>query len=134
MQNLFPYKRILITGGSGFIGSALIRKLTLAKNLMIFNLDKRLDSSENLSFFNQTAYQHLFFNLNNQNEVYNAIKISDPEIIIHLAAESHVDRSIANPRNFIESNIVGTFNLLQASTNFWRNLSLKENQFLSLFI
>ena len=126
MHNLLPYKRILITGGSGFIGSALIRKLTQAQKLMIFNLDKRLDSSENLSFFDQKAYQHLFCNLNNQDEVYNAIKISDPEIIIHLAAESHVDRSIVNPRNFIESNIVGTFNLLQASTNFWRNLSLKR--------
>jgi len=126
MKNLFPYRRILITGGSGFIGSALIRRLEKYNSLKIFNFDKRSDSCRNFNFFDPTNYQHFSFNLNNNEQVNKAIQISDPDIIIHLAAESHVDRSIENPKNFIESNIVGTFNLLQSSTNFWRDLSFKR--------
>ena len=84
--------------------------------------------------FDPINYQHFCFNLNNNEQVNKAIQISDPDIIIHLAAESHVDRSIENPKYFIESNIVGTFNLLQSSTNFGEIYLSKENQFLNLCI
>ena len=129
MTNFFLYKRILITGGSGFIGRALIRRLSKEHNLRIFNFDKKPDSSEIFNFHNKTTCEKLCFNLTNKDEINKAIQISDPEIIIHLAAESHVDRSIDTPQNFIESNIVGTFNLLQSSTNFWRNLSTKRKSY-----
>tara|TARA_B100000989_G_C19516212_1_gene461770 strand:- start:966 stop:2030 length:1065 start_codon:yes stop_codon:yes gene_type:complete len=126
MNNYFQNKRLLITGGSGFIGSALIRRLNQENNLRIFNFDKKSDSSKIVNHFDKKNTKNLCFNLNNQDEVNKAIQISDPEIIIHLAAESHVDRSIEAPQNFIESNIVGTFNLLQSATNFWRDLSIKR--------
>ncbi len=127
-------KRILITGGAGFIGLNLINKLLKETNSLIFNLDK-LNYASNLDFLLNTLGnnpRHFFFknDLVNSVDLENVFKKSNPDIIFHLAAESHVDRSIINPEIFIRSNILGTFNLLQASKRHWENLELdRKNNF-----
>ena len=68
-------------------------------------------------------------NLNNEREIQEAIEISQPDIVIHLAAESHVDRSINYPKLFLDSNVLGTYNLLQICTNYFLNLSKKKVTF-----
>ncbi len=131
MINFDSDKRILVTGGAGFIGGALIRKLLLeSPKSKVFNLDKLGYASDfitNNYLLNHPKFSknYKFFNINlkNLDEVENVIKLSNPDIIFHLAAESHVDRSIGNPSVFIESNILGTFNLLNASLKYWKNLS-----------
>ena len=114
------FKRILVTGGAGFIGGALIRKLFSETNAKIFNLDK-LSYSSDLSFLNyipkeevKKRYNLLKVDLCDSNNLRNAIRESDPDLVFHLAAESHVDRSIESPEKFISTNINGTFNLLES--------------------
>jgi len=126
------FKNILVTGGAGFIGGTLIRKLLRETESKIFNLDN-LGYASDLSGINllkQSDERHnlLRANLANKSSVYSAIKESQPDIIFHLAAESHVDRSIDNPDIFIQSNIVGTFNLLEAAKDYWRNISNFKKQ------
>ena len=112
-----PINRILVTGGSGFIGGTLVRRLLKETSHKIFNLDK-LGYASNLdvvnSEFDLKRYQLLNVDLSNQEDTKNAIDFIDPDIVFHLAAESHVDRSILGPRIFLEANIVGTFNLLES--------------------
>ena len=143
MINYDSEKRILVTGGSGFIGGALIRKfLCEFPKLKILNLDKLGYASDILSnnyLLNhpQFSKNYSFFNTNliNADEVKNVIEASSPDIIFHLAAESHVDRSIDNPVDFVESNILGTFNLLNASLKYWQNLpSDRKDEFRFLHI
>ena len=129
-------KRVLITGGAGFIGGALIRRLLIESNFIIFNLDKLgyssdLTSIENLIKSNKKIegrYNFINANLSNRESIVAAINRADPDLIIHLAAESHVDRSIEGPSIFMESNIIGTFNLLQISTIHFSNLSKKRKK------
>ena len=101
--------RILITGGSGFIGGTLIRRLLNNSDINIYNLDK-LSYASNLEVinnkFDQKRYKLLKVDLTNKEETKKAIDEVNPDIIFHLAAESHVDRSIKGPRVFIESNII----------------------------
>tara|TARA_B100000212_G_C27376335_1_gene534897 strand:+ start:1986 stop:3041 length:1056 start_codon:yes stop_codon:yes gene_type:complete len=142
MKFLFEnYKRILITGGSGFIGSNLIIKLLLETSLEIFNLDKFSYASDNLAINNcifnlgdaaSKRYKFLKTDLHCRKQTNDAIEISNPDIIINLAAESHVDRSIYNPKIFIDSNINGTFNLLEASLEHFRNLNSNKKKYFRL--
>ena len=127
-------KRVLISGGAGFIGGCLIRRLLKENKYEIFNLDK-LSCVSNLIWldnFNNANRHHLLnVDLVNFEATNLAIKNSDPDVIIHLAAESHVDRSIKSPKNFIDSNIIGTFNILEASKLHWNNLShQRKNKFI----
>jgi len=124
--------RILVTGGAGFIGGALIRRLLKETNAVIYNLDKLSYSSDTSSIdqvissfnsLNQQRYQLLRCDLYDQSETNLAIDLSDPDLVIHLASETHVDRSIDNPFEFVKSNIVGTYNLLEAVRKHWLRLS-----------
>tara|TARA_S200000501_G_scaffold375713_1_gene428470 strand:+ start:474 stop:1544 length:1071 start_codon:yes stop_codon:yes gene_type:complete len=119
--------KVIITGGAGFIGGTLIRKLLKEKDWVIYNLD-RMGYASDLSWVKDSKdykLRHLFLkiDLREKEKLEKLVKDISPNLIIHLAAESHVDRSIDNPVNFIESNIVGTFNLLEASRSYWKEIS-----------
>ena len=123
--------KILVTGGAGFIGGNLVLKLLSNERNIVTNIDK-LSYASNLNFLDNLAeeYKHkpdrYYFikcDLTNKKQLTNAIKNSDPDIIFHLAAESHVDRSIKTPNIFIENNIIGTYNLLDESYKHWSRLS-----------
>jgi len=124
------YKNILITGGLGFIGSALIFRLLKETNAKIFNIDKLTPRNEPLSINNQfitfgnSRYQFFNYDLKDREYLKEILKESDPNIVFHLAAESHVDRSIQSPRNFLESNVVGTFNLLENTLQHFNKLPI----------
>ena len=132
LLNKFDQKpRVLITGGAGFIGSAVIRKILSDYDCTIFNLDKLSYASdlssidytlENIGDKKNLRYHFLKIDLSNYSEVADAIEFTNPDLVLHLAAESHVDRSINGPRAFIQSNILGTFNLLEAIRKHFKNL------------
>ena len=125
-------RRVLVTGGAGFIGGAVVRRLLKESEAIVFNLDKMgyasdLTSIEAvLSELGERAEQrHVLqrVDLADAGAVHEAVKAADPDLVMHLAAESHVDRSIAGPGVFIESNVSGTFNLLQAVRDHANGLS-----------
>ena len=109
-------KTILITGGCGFIGTNLINYL-LKKNLKIINIDK-LSSTSNTRFKEEKKIHFIKDNLSNENKLFNILKKHKPDYLIHLAAETHVDRSIDESSDFIESNILGTYNLLKSTQKY----------------
>jgi len=119
-------RRILVTGGAGFIGGAVVRRLLQESDALVFNLDKcgyasNLTSIEALP---QAAERHtlLRVDLTDAEATAAAVRQADPDLVLHLAAESHVDRSIEGPGAFIESNVSGTFQLLQAVRAHWQGL------------
>jgi dTDP-glucose 4,6-dehydratase len=115
---------VLITGGAGFIGSALVRTL-VARETRVVNFDK-LTYAGNLDSLPETegAPNHVFVqgDVAHAGQVRNAFEFYRPAAVVHLAAESHVDRSIDGPGAFIETNIVGTFTLLDEALRYWRTL------------
>lgn len=117
-------RRILVTGGAGFIGSAVVR-LLVRKGHHVINVDK-LTYSGNLASLRdvETAANYCFYQADicDQNAILSIFEEEQPEGVMHLAAESHVDRSIDGPGEFIETNVVGTFRLLNAALGFWRTL------------
>lgn len=122
-----PLSRVLVTGGAGFIGGALVRRLLVESSAMVFNLDKLSYASDLTSIGGNPRHQLLQVDLVDPEATMAAIQRADPDLVFHLAAESHVDRSISGPGAFIESNISGTFNLLQAVRAHWEQLP-KERQ------
>ena len=131
-------KKIIVTGGAGFIGGHLIRALLEDTSLEIFNIDKYGYASDlsginnyiNKKSINSDRYKYIKIDLINFEEIDHRIKTIEPDIIFHLAAESHVDRSILEPKFFVESNILGTFNILRAVKTYWESLpSEKKNIF-----
>ncbi len=128
-------KKILVTGGAGFIGTNLILRLLNESSSIIYNLDK-LNYASNLDPINKflsknsqkllNRYNFLKVDLSNQTNTNSAIQKANPDYIMHLAAESHVDRSIIYPDVFIKSNIVGTFNLLNSCKEHYEKLSDKR--------
>ena len=137
MENLLNNSRILITGGAGFIGSALIRKLLKDSKFTIFNLDKIgyasdlrsiRDTLSSLGIEKEDRHELLKVDLTNNSETISAINYANPDFVMHLAAESHVDRSIQGPEEFIKSNICGTFNLLEAVRNHYDKLNSKRKE------
>ena len=118
-------KKIIVTGGSGFIGSNLVNFL-IKKNYFVINIDKLTYSSNKFNdpIRNKGNYRLFKFDINNKNKLINVIKKSKPLAIFNLAAETHVDRSIDGPSAFIQTNILGTFNLLE-SLRFLQKRNLK---------
>ncbi|MCR4510823.1 dTDP-glucose 4,6-dehydratase [Pseudomonas sp. 32.2.56] len=116
---------ILITGGAGFIGSALIRHLLNHTEHQVLNLDK-LTYAGNLESLASVAanpcYRFVQADIADSTAVSKALAEFQPDAIMHLAAESHVDRSIDGPAAFIQTNIVGTYALLEAIRSYWMQL------------
>ena len=110
--------KILVTGGCGFIGSNLVRLLVQEKGESVVNLDKLTYAGNAESIFDLNGNPNYEFeqvdlcHVEALNEIFSK---HQPDAVMHLAAESHVDRSIDGPGEFIQTNIVGTFNLLQVA-------------------
>ncbi|WP_448563838.1 dTDP-glucose 4,6-dehydratase [Thalassotalea ganghwensis] len=124
-------KRIFITGGAGFIGSALVRYLINETDCIVMNFDK-LTYAGNLeslkSIENNERYHFVHGDICDQAFASETIKSFKPDYIMHLAAESHVDRSIDGPGDFIQTNIVGTYTLLEAARSYFVTLNEQEKQ------
>jgi len=118
-------KTVLITGGAGFIGSALIRQLIAETDWNIVNIDK-LTYAGNLESLTAVAgdprYTFSQTDINDRAALDALFRQHRPHGVMHLAAESHVDRSIHGPADFIQTNMVGTFTLLEAARDYWLSL------------
>ena len=134
---LVPGTRVLVTGGAGFIGGAVVRRLLRESTAVVFNLDK-LGYASDLTSIEQTLsplgsaaegrHQLLQVDLVDASATAAAVRQADPDLVLHLAAESHVDRSIDGPGAFIDSNVSGTFNLLQAVRAHWEQLPSERRE------
>lgn len=117
-------RRVLVTGGAGFIGSAVVRKL-VGEGHHVVNIDK-LTYSGNLESLRSIAdaqnYRFCQGDIADQSLIVSLMADSNIDAVMHLAAESHVDRSIDGPAVFVETNVVGTFRLLSAALDHWRTL------------
>ena len=126
-------KRFLITGGAGFIGSALIRYIINNTIHEVINIDKLTYASNLFSLQtieSSSRYQFEKIDICDEDKIRNIFKKYEPDLIIHLAAESHVDNSIYSPESFIRTNIFGTYILLEQSRNYWESLeSSKKDRF-----
>ncbi|WP_429154398.1 dTDP-glucose 4,6-dehydratase [Aeromonas veronii] len=117
--------KILVTGGAGFIGSAVVRHIIRDTQDAVINLDKltyagNLESLADVSTSERYAFEQV--DICNRAELDRVFALHQPDAVMHLAAESHVDRSITGPADFIETNIVGTYMLLEAARAYWNGL------------
>ncbi|WP_287848603.1 dTDP-glucose 4,6-dehydratase [Aeromonas sp.] len=117
--------KILVTGGAGFIGSAVVRHIIQNTNDSVLNLDKltyagNLESLASVASSERYAFEQV--DICNRAELDRVFALHQPDAVMHLAAESHVDRSITGPADFIETNIVGTYMLLEAARAYWNGL------------
>src|SRR5699024_3891495 len=123
--------KILITGGAGFIGSAVVRHIINNTEDVVINLDK-LTYACNLESLKSIADSPLYhfekLDICDRTGLDAVFDEHQPDAVMHLAAESHVDRSITGPAEFITTNIVGTYNLLEAARAYWNELDAKRKQ------
>ena len=123
--------KILITGGAGFIGSAVIRHIIESTNDSVVNLDKLTYAGNLESLKSIEGSERYFFeqvDICDRAELDRVFNTHKPDAVMHLAAESHVDRSITGPSDFIQTNIVGTYNLLEAARNYWNKLEISAKE------
>lgn len=118
--------KILVTGGAGFIGSAVVRHIIENTTDTVVNLDKltyagNLESLKLVDGNERYTFEQV--DICNRIELDRVFKSHKPNAVMHLAAESHVDRSITGPSDFIQTNIVGTYNLLEAAREYWNTLN-----------
>ena len=118
--------KILVTGGAGFIGSAVVRHIIENTQDSVVNLDKltyagNLESLRSIESSDRYTFEQV--DICNRAELDRVFKSHKPNAVMHLAAESHVDRSITGPSDFIQTNIVGTYNLLEAAREYWNTLN-----------
>ena len=127
------FKKLLITGGAGFIGSAVIRHIINNTKNSVVNVDKltyagNLESIESINKNDRYVFEKV--DICDSDEVHRILNDHEPDIVMHLAAESHVDRSIDNPGEFIKTNIFGTYVLLQQARVYWSKLKApKKDEF-----
>jgi dTDP-glucose 4,6-dehydratase len=138
MDNHFPFQRVVVTGGAGFIGSSVCRHLVRHSSAEVFNFDKltyagTLESLREVS--GDGRYHFRKGDITDESAVEKLFAEVAPDALIHLAAESHVDRSITGSRNFIETNIVGTYTLLECGRHYWSGLRAeRQNVFRFLHV
>ena len=124
-NHLITVKKILITGGAGFIGSHVVRRfVNNYPQYEIVNLDK-LTYAGNLANLtdieNKPNYRFVKEDITDANAMFDLFKTENFDAVIHLAAESHVDRSISDPTAFVITNVIGTVNLLNAAREYWKD-------------
>jgi dTDP-glucose 4,6-dehydratase len=125
LNNQSSKQKILVTGGAGFIGSAVLRHLINDSEHLVVNVDK-LTYAGNLESLNSVSdnerYEFEQVDICDANELKRVFNQHQPDVVMHLAAESHVDRSIDGPDEFIKTNIVGTYTLLEEARVYWSQL------------
>jgi dTDP-glucose 4,6-dehydratase len=118
-------RKLLVTGGAGFIGSALVRHAISHTDHRVLVVDKltyagNLDSLAPVS--EDPRYSFVRADVTDAPKMRDLLDMFQPDVIVHLAAESHVDRSIDGPGDFIQTNVVGTYVLLEVARSYWRDL------------
>jgi dTDP-glucose 4,6-dehydratase len=123
--------KLLVTGGAGFIGSAVVRHILASSDDVVINLDKLTYAGNEESIPKGLQDDRYIFeqvDICDAGELKRVFEQHQPDAVMHLAAESHVDRSIDGPGEFIQTNLVGTYTLLEASRAYWTNLAADQKQ------
>jgi dTDP-glucose 4,6-dehydratase len=123
--------RVIVTGGAGFIGSAVVRHLVSGKGYEVLTIDK-LTYAGNLASLstvdNNPLHRFLQADICDRAAMQEAFESFQPDRVMHLAAESHVDRSITGARDFVETNVLGSFTLLEAARHYWNSLLAERKE------
>ena len=129
-------KKVIVTGGAGFIGSNLVRFL-LKKKIYTVVIDKLTYAAVPDPYKDIKKNNYFKFNkidIADRSQLKNLFEKYKPDSIFHLAAESHVDRSILAPAEFISTNILGTYNLLDFAYSYWKKITPKKKKLLGFFM